>query len=370
MEIVADSWPGVVLVELPRPTLGAAETVRFGLEALDKATLSRPCMLVDGDTFYTCDIVGKFRAVVNTKYAGASFVFKDTQTKPIYSYVTIPRYVHNDFSIENIVEKVKISDWANTGCYCFRNGNELLSYCSKIIDRGETQLSQDMKGEFYTSGVIKAMLDEADIPFEAIILNKNDMYVLGTPNQIVDFCHKWKSPQAYRFCFDIDNTLFTSPTIPGAYHTCKPIPRTINFLKQVHAAGHYIILGTARRMRTHGGNTGAVIADIGAVTLKSLEDAEIPYHEIHFGKPWAQFYIDDHGINAFTDLEKELGFYLPVKTPAIPSKYTVPPKGSIANIATQKDKQAIHRRTLLAVAFGTYAAVLTLLVLRGSMRSH
>ena len=50
MEMVVDRVPGTVLVELPRPTLGAAETVRFGLEGLDARRRARPCMLVDGDT--------------------------------------------------------------------------------------------------------------------------------------------------------------------------------------------------------------------------------------------------------------------------------------------------------------------------------
>jgi hypothetical protein len=62
--------------------------------------------------------------------------------------------------VVDIKEKVKISDLANTGCYCFKNGVELAKYCELIIENGITQLSQDMQGEFYTSGVIKAMLDD------------------------------------------------------------------------------------------------------------------------------------------------------------------------------------------------------------------
>ncbi|KAJ8608916.1 hypothetical protein CTAYLR_005275, partial [Chrysophaeum taylorii] len=334
MELVVDARPAVVLVELPRPTLGAAETVRFGLEGLSSTQRGRPCMLVDGDTFYACDIVGKYRAIAHR--AGASFCFHDTQPKPIYSYVTMPRRDDGDCSIDRVVEKVKISDWANTGCYCFRDGDELLAYCAKIIERGETQLSQDQKGEFYTSGVIKAMLDDG-LPFEGIVLDRGDMHVLGTPAQVVDFCHAWDKPPAYRVCFDIDNTLFSSPRVPGDYSTCVPVKRTIDMLKALHASGHYIILHTARRMRTHAANVGAVVADVAPVTFKSLEDAGIPYHEIHFGKPWAQFYVDDHAVNAYSDLEKELGFYLPVNMPALPSKYTTPAPSSSSSSSQSKN---------------------------------
>ena len=322
-------------------------------------------MLVDGDTFYEVDIVKMFGKVTTSKRSGASFVFKDTQKDPIYSYVTIPKESHGDMAIETIKEKVKISDWANTGCYCFHDGQVLLEYCRQIVEKGETQLSQDQKGEFYTSGVIKAMLDDG-YPFEAIVLKKSDMHVLGTPSQVVEFCNGFESPPAQRFCFDIDNTLFTSPRTPGDYTTCVPIERTVRLLRSLHAQGHYIILSTARRMRTHGANIGGVVADVGLVTLLAIRDAGIPHHEIHFGKPWAQFYVDDKGINAFTDLEKELGFYKN-KKPAVASKFTTPAKsGSFAGASLGKfgstDK---HHSWPLLLAVSTYAAVLTLLVLKG-----
>ena len=77
---------------------GAAETVRIGLEGLSASQRSRPTMLVDGDAFYTVDIVSMYRAI-STK-AGGSFCFRDTQPKPIYSYVTCVRGVRTIASID------------------------------------------------------------------------------------------------------------------------------------------------------------------------------------------------------------------------------------------------------------------------------
>ncbi|KAJ1454955.1 nucleotide-diphospho-sugar transferase [Pelagophyceae sp. CCMP2097] len=349
MEIVRERVPGVVLVELPRPTLGAAETVRFGLEGISAKQRTRPCMLVDGDAFYTVDIVGMYRAVSGR--AGASFVFHDTQPKPIYSYV---KRDGNSAVITAIKEKVKISDWANTGCYCFKSGSDLLAYCALIIEKGETQLSQDQKGEFYTSGVIKAMLDAGE-PFEALVLAKDAMHVLGTPAQLVEFCQHWPAPVAQRFCFDIDNTLFTAPRVSGDYSTCEPLPQKLKMLRDLHAMGHYIILCTARRMRTHAGNVGAVIADIGATTIATLAEENVPYHELHFGKPWAQFYIDDHAVSAYSDLDKELGYY-PPSPPVVQTKYTKPPVHT-ARAASKKDP------SWLTVALATYAVAATACIL-------
>lgn len=345
MEMVVERVPGTVLVELPRPTLGAAETVRFGLEGLDARLRKRPCMLVDGDTFYTADIVSAYRAIADA--AGGSFCFEDTQPKPMYSYVTLGA---DGKEITGIKEKVKISDWANTGCYCFRDGEQLLKYCGVIIDKGETQLSQDMKGEFYTSGVIKAMLDDGE-RFEALVLDRDCMHVLGTPAQLVDFCRAWPSPEAYRVCFDLDSTLFTAPRVKGDYATCEPIPRAVAMLKHLKAMGHYIILHTARRMRTHSGNVGAIVADVGAVTMESLRKAGVEYDELAFGKPWAQFYVDDKAVWAYADLEKELGYYPPT-APCVASKYAAPP-------TPRRAAPPAPGPPLLTVALAAYAVLAT-----------
>jgi capsule biosynthesis phosphatase len=304
-------------------------------------------MLVDGDAFYTVDIVSMYRAI-STK-AGGSFCFRDTQPKPIYSYVTVGS---DGKQITSIKEKVKISDWANTGCYCFRDGQQLLKYCAQIIERGETQLSQDMKGEFYTSGVIKAMLDDGE-RFEALVLDKEAMHVLGTPAQLKDFCRSWPKPTAYRVCFDLDNTLFGPPEVSGDYSTCRPIPRAVRMCRHLKTMGHHIILHTARRMRTHGANVGAVVADVGAVTIQSLQDAGIEYDELHFGKPWAQFYIDDCGVNAYADLEKELGYYPPTSA-AVASKYVPSP---VASTPPSVVGRARHSSTTVALAAALGVAV-------------
>lgn len=350
MEMVVQHVPGTILVELPGPTRGAAETVRIGLEGLSASQRSRPTMLVDGDAFYTVDIVSMYRAISDK--AGGSFCFRDTQPKPIYSYVTVGS---DGKQITSIKEKVKISDWANTGCYCFRDGQQLLKYCAQIIERGETQLSQDMKGEFYTSGVIKAMLDDGE-RFEALVLDKEAMHVLGTPAQLKDFCRSWPKPTAYRVCFDLDNTLFGPPQRSGDYSTCRPIPRAVRMCRHLKQMGHHIILHTARRMRTHGANVGAVVADVGAVTIQSLQDAGIDYDELHFGKPWAQFYIDDCGVNAYADLEKELGYYPPTAS-AVASKYVPAP---VASTPPSVVGRARHSSTtvVLAAALGVAVGVL------------
>merc|ERR1719197_2343161 len=136
-EVVGDRFPDCKFVELPGPTRGAAETVLIGLQALDESLLKRPTLLADGDTFYTSDIVGAFRKVASSH--NAVFCFHDTQPKPIYSYITLD----GSDNILEVKEKVKISDWANSGCYCFRDGVQLAIECQALIDANSKQESQD-----------------------------------------------------------------------------------------------------------------------------------------------------------------------------------------------------------------------------------
>eukprot|EP00471_Norrisiella_sphaerica_P003830 CAMPEP_0184479924 /NCGR_PEP_ID=MMETSP0113_2-20130426/1450_1 /TAXON_ID=91329 /ORGANISM="Norrisiella sphaerica, Strain BC52" /LENGTH=585 /DNA_ID=CAMNT_0026858095 /DNA_START=15 /DNA_END=1773 /DNA_ORIENTATION=+ len=304
-------FESVKLVRLPGPTRGAAETVLFGVKALSESEQKNPCMLLDGDCFYTCDIVSQYRKFAATH--GASVVFRDTQPKPIFSYVKVTD--EKTWDIAEIIEKVKISDYANTGCYCFSSGVQLKKYIDMIIEKGEKQLSQDMKGEFYTSGVIKAMLRDK-IPFKAILINKNDFAVLGTPSQVSDFCDGQAAKgniEPRRFCIDIES-LFSVPKSTenkGAdYASCKPDSRMVEFTKARKAEGHYIIIQSARGVRDEEGNSYAASAKVAEISLRQLRECGIKFDEIWFGKPDADFFIDDKGINSLEDLEKVTGYYL------------------------------------------------------------
>ncbi len=111
-----------------------------------------------------------------------------------------------------------------------------------------------------------------------------------------------------RICFDLDNTLVTFPKLDGDYSTVEPIQKNIDALKFLYNMGHHIIIYTARRMRTHDGDVEKAIEDIGDVTKEKLNEFGIPYHELVFGKPYAQYYIDDLALNPYgTDIGVVLG---------------------------------------------------------------
>ena len=286
---------------LENNTRGAVETINIGLNNL-KEERDIPVLCLDSDNFYTTDIISQWNG------ENIIFSFEDENENPIYSYVK----TNENNEIINIKEKEKISNNACTGAYGFRSINELKRYTAKIIKENITQ-----KSEFYTSGVIMEMINEHHI-FTNKTIQRTDFICLGTPIQLKIFYNNYPMKNSFnnktviknkRICFDLDNTLVTFPTIKNDYTSVKPIQKNINFLKYLKGFGNIIIIYTARRMKTHNGNIGKINADIGKITFETLHKFNIPYDEIYFGKPYADFYIDDLALNCFDDLEKELGYY-------------------------------------------------------------
>jgi capsule biosynthesis phosphatase len=99
-----------------------------------------------------------------------------------------------------------------------------------------------------------------------------------------------------RLCIDLDGVVCELKKPGEDYSQVKPIAGAVEKLRALRNAGHYIILMTARHMKTCSGNVGMVLARQGKVTLDWLEKHGIEYDELHFGKPHADLYIDDNAV--------------------------------------------------------------------------
>jgi capsule biosynthesis phosphatase len=301
-EFLINKYPKIIFsfIKLHNQTRGACETLLLALNTLTQTELNHNIISIDGDNFFTEDIISIYE---KSSIKNTIFYFLDTQVEPIYSYLQLD----TNNKIIDFVEKTKISDNACCGVYCFETGNILKSFCQKVINLNILQ-----KGEFYISSVVRQMIHES-ITFTGTLINKSQYICLGTPLHLKIFCNNLPNnnllTKKYRFCFDLDNTLVTFPTINGDYSSVMPIQENINFVNYLKHMGHIIIIYTARRMKTHQNCVGKVLKDIGKLTFDTLEKFGIIYDEIYFGKPQADFYIDDLGVNCFDDLEKELGFY-------------------------------------------------------------
>lgn len=98
-----------------------------------------------------------------------------------------------------------------------------------------------------------------------------------------------------RICIDLDGTICRLREGNQTYADVEPLPGAVAKMKALKAAGHYLIVQTARHMATCGGNVGLVVARQGKTLLDWLARYEVPYDELWFGKPQADVYIDDNG---------------------------------------------------------------------------
>ena len=275
-------------------TKGACETVLISLKNISIFELNQQTIIIDSDSFFDDDILCTARKLKEN----AIFYFKVFDSKPLFSYIKI------EFDkIIDIAEKNKISNNACSGAYYFKSGIQLKDLIIEVLANDENK----QKEEFYISCLYKLLIKKGDVIIPSIIKNFN---CLGTPNQLKSYSSSLNNTnEKLRICFDLDNTLVSYPIIKDDYSSVEPIQKNINKLKYFKKLGHYIIIYTARRMKTHNGNVGAIIADIGKITINTLEKFDIPYDELFFGKPFADFYIDDLAINCFDDIEKEIGLY-------------------------------------------------------------
>jgi len=247
-----------------------------------------PIVFIDNDNIHTFNELTK----ITNNFIGYGKDYDKTN----YSFITI-----QNEQVINIEEKNKISDDYCCGLYGFENINTFKKYAKQLIDT-----NYKTKNEFYFSQLYKLMLLDNQVIIPIYIKETKH---IGSYNEIVksfsniinykDINIDTHKNAKLRICFDLDNTLVTYPTIPYDYSTVKPIPNMINLLNTLKKKGHEIIIYTARRMKTHNNNVGRVVKDIALVTLNTLDNFNIQYDEIIFGKPIADIYIDDRAINPY-----------------------------------------------------------------------
>lgn len=90
---------------------------------------------------------------------------------------------------------------------------------------------------------------------------------------------------------DIDDTICTRSEDLD-YSKAKPLHRRINKINKLFDEGNKIVYWTAR-------GTGSGI-DWRETTEKQFKDWGVKYHELHFGKPIYDLFIDDKNISSET----------------------------------------------------------------------
>ena len=110
-----------------------------------------------------------------------------------------------------------------------------------------------------------------------------------------------------RLVLDLDDTL-TINDPQATYADKAPNLPVIAKVREYKAAGFEIVIQTARNMQTFGNSIGKINANTLPVVIDWLRRHDVPYDEIHVGKPWCGhdgFYVDDKAIrpSEFRDMD-------------------------------------------------------------------
>lgn len=106
---------------------------------------------------------------------------------------------------------------------------------------------------------------------------------------------------------DLDGTL-TIEGSAGRYEDVLPRPEIVEQVRRYAAQGFRIIIMTSRNMRSFDNSIGRINAQTLPLAIDWLKRHDIPFDEIHVGKPWCGpggFYVDDKAVrpSEFRDLD-------------------------------------------------------------------
>lgn len=99
---------------------------------------------------------------------------------------------------------------------------------------------------------------------------------------------------------DLDDTIcFPNHEYNDTYRKYSLATPNIPFIKALRLAkskGAEIVIHSARRMLTHQGDVDAIEKDVREVTEQWLDEYDVPYDKLLFGKPYGTYYIDDKAL--------------------------------------------------------------------------
>ena len=102
-----------------------------------------------------------------------------------------------------------------------------------------------------------------------------------------------------RYVIDIDGTICTpGKTEETRYTEALPIRSRIDKINKLYDEGHTIIYLTARGMGRHHNNVDLAKQEFYEFTEIQLSLWGCKYHQLFLGKPTADYYIDDRGVNS------------------------------------------------------------------------
>jgi choline kinase len=313
-------------IYLDNDTRGPIETAYLGLKKMNLDENEQICF-IDNDTIYNLQ---------NIEFPEGNFIcyslLENEKTDRPYCFIN-----ENDKLLNKISEKTPISNKYACGIYGFES-------VKTFMNKSRELLSDISKTEYFMSLLYSNLLLDNTSNIQCVYVD--GCICLGTfddiknNNELIPITKK-------RFCFDIDNTILKYRKPGQTYRDCEVIQKQIFLIKKLKDMGHTIILYTARGMKSANNNLGRCLKTIAKDTFDNLEKNNIEFDEIYFGKPEADFYIDDKAYNPYLNLFDAIGL------PELNEEYA---KSQLVTNTTNKFNY-IYRNNNIIVKCGTINSI-------------
>jgi CMP-N,N'-diacetyllegionaminic acid synthase len=181
----------------------------------------------------------------------------------------------------------------------FRREDGLLESVIKTdIPEAHSRPRQTLPATFLQNACIDVIRSRTILEHGSIAGSNIGAYVMDvlhdidTPAQLAaaESAFRWAQglPKGKTFVFDIDGVI-ASITPGNDYNQAGPLRENIARINRLFDAGNRIVLLTARGYVTK--------IDWAETTRRQMAEWGVRHHELHFGKPAADFYVDDKMIS-------------------------------------------------------------------------
>lgn len=264
-----------------------------------------PLLILDGDNAYDgSTVVDTFHREEVGNFANV-YYFKQENPDSHWCFVGIGK----DNRVNFLKEKERVVGTAHPmiGVFYFRSLDLFRDAALSVLNTGTT-----VKHEFYMSQAVDHLVRQGDLS-PVFGYEVRSVVPLGTPEDVKK-ADPPKTPRQLRIAIDIDDTINHCKEAGDTYGHETIQPRALDVIRKWKSQGHYIILNTARNMKTCEGNMGKILAREGLTLLQWLKDNNVPYDEIWWTKPHADLFIDDkairHQVDQWDETERQVEQFL------------------------------------------------------------
>tara|TARA_B100000886_G_scaffold302245_1_gene232205 strand:- start:302 stop:1408 length:1107 start_codon:yes stop_codon:yes gene_type:complete len=205
-------------------------------------------------------------------------------------------------NVKEVREKQRISDKCSVGTYYFKSSTKFIEIADEYLnDYRNKGLDEIYISPLYSYALEKGYLVKSIKCYEVRNFGTCQELLKTFKKSFFDLLSEndFTGHQRKTLVVDIDDTICTKLKSEN-YIDAKPVLAICNKLIEESSKGTYIILFTARNMRTFRGNLGLINKFTANDLLKWLERYKIPFDELYYGKPWGSgelYYLDDKSLS-------------------------------------------------------------------------